>query len=318
MEKLNKVFQTCIRTIHNKKLVEGSSLDNLYWVNFHADFLFLHAKSKESSHTRKNYLLAIGKLLKSMGCEHKRFYEEALIAKRQIEDTAKDQKINDHRLNNYVDWRSIIKKRNQLSRKFEKDKRNDNINLSYLLLCLYTMTPPIRNDYYKVKILTDIEDLDKENNYLIKINGRYNFYLNKDKMSYAKGPRIYKFSKKLCNVIDESLKYFDRDYLLCNAKGEHLTKQNVSAILGKLFHDKTLTIVNIRSAKINHFYKLNKTIRQKEHLADLMRHSTSTALRSYNKVMKDSELYVKRLKRLKNNDKLIIPRNRNETTLILD
>lgn len=318
MEKLNKVFKSCIRTIHNKKILEGSSLDNFDWVNHNSDFLYEYAKSKKNLHTRKNYLLAIGKLLKIINYEQSRFYEEAFNTKKKIEEQEKDQRLSDHRLNTFVDWESIIKKRHQLKRKYEKDKRNYNANMRHLILCLYTMIPPIRNDYYNVEILENVDESDKDNNYLIMIDGQYNFHLNKDKMSYLKGPKKIIFPKKLTEIIEDSIYHCERDYLLCNIYGDPLTKKNVSSILAELFFNKTLTIVNIRSAKINHFYSKNKTIRQKEILAECMRHSAATALRSYNKILKNDKLRVKRLKRLKMKDTLIIPRNRDNTTLVLD
>lgn len=305
MESLNKVFQTCIRTIHNKSVHTESNLNTFEWLK--NDIIFDHCKSKESLHTRKNYLLAVGKLLKNNNFECKHYYEEALKTKILIDDNCKDQKLNKYRKNNYVDWETIIKKRQQLKRLFKKDYNNDNVNQQFLILCLYTMIPPLRNDYNNVEIVDKI--IDKENNYIIKIDDAYHFYLNKDKMNYKKGQQIFIFPDKLNRVIDMSLDKFDRKYLLCNHFGNPLTKNNIAGILRRLYEDKNLSIVNLRSAKINHFYCLKKTTRQREKLANDMRHTYLTALRNYNKILKDDILKVKRLKPLKIKPRNPIPRN---------
>ena len=203
------------------------------------------------------------------------------------------QKLSDARIDKFVDWHTLVKKRDQLGRAFLFDKQNNKLNLMFLIIALYVYLP-IRNNYTGVKIVEKV--LDTDNNYLLKDGENYIFHLNKDKVSHFKGGSVYRFTKTISKIITNSLIAYPREHLLGD-----MDKRSVIYQLNSMFPTKTVSIVNIRSAKITDFYNQNKSVAQKQKLADRMRHSLSEAIFSYQKVISNknrSKLTIKRLKRL--------------------
>jgi len=294
MEKLNKLFSNIIRVVvKDKEHPWANSLEQLDWVQTNIKNIKALIKTKNSPATRKNYYLAFGKVYEALGDDvtYKAFKKLAVKEQNKIKDRAKHQKLSDARIKKFVDWSTLIKKRDQLAKTFMHDKSNNQLNLQYLLMALYIYLP-IRNNYVNVKIV-DKMPCDNDNNYLLKVGDKYIFYLNKDKVSHAKGGTVYPFTKTMSKIITNSLKAYPREYLLGD-----MTKRNVIYQLNKMFPDKTVSIVNIRSAKISHFYNQNKSVAQKQKLAKRMRHSVSEAIYSYQKVVKNTKkdkMHIKRL-----------------------
>jgi hypothetical protein len=315
MNNLNQNYQRTIRFIVNKKLIPDANLNNFNWLKTHKNKLFNLAMSKNTLNTQKVWLLSIAKLMKETGApeEAKRFNKEAVKIKEKLEKTQKDQKLTDKRLNEFVDYKTIIKKRNQLSRLIKKNKKNNLLNQQYLLLSLYTYIAPIRNNYHNTKIINKLSDDNGKNNFLLhETEDKYIFILNTDKVINHYGKIKIKFPKVLNRIIKESLKNFPRTYLFVNSKEQPMTDRNIASTLSNIFEGKKLSISNLRIAYITNFYSKNKTVNQKEKLAKQMRHSTNEALLSYQKVLNDKQkgmINIKRLKRINNpKSKLVVPR----------
>ena len=66
---------------------------------------------------------------------------------------AKKQELLPQRKDNFVLFHDIVKRREQFRQLFEQDKTNNKYNLSYVLLSLYTMQPPIRMEYKDMEIV---------------------------------------------------------------------------------------------------------------------------------------------------------------------
>ncbi len=142
----------------------------------------------------------------------------------------------------------------------------------YLILCLYTMIPPLRGeDYYKTKIGSN-QSNSSENTYdpesgLLTLN----IYQTSD----IYGQRILKLPSDLMLIINEWIKInIDTKYLFPSKKG-HLSQQGFTDIFKRIFNENSISVNHIRKQYINEVLpQLNES--QKQDLAFLMAHSLET------------------------------------------
>lgn len=173
----------------------------------------------------------------------------------------------------YVPWEKVLSKRDEL----DKDSNE------YFILCLYTMLPPARADFNKVRIMKEKQLSDelvaKYPNHLIIMPKGMKLVYNEFK---TRSKKLQKYEKvlpdELVAVIKESLKRQPRQFLVVSDKtGEPYHKpnsftQHVKRILYKVF-GKSMSINTLRHSFVNHV-DLNKiTPLEKEQLARDMMHS---------------------------------------------
>lgn len=297
MEQINKNYQRTINFIVKNQLIDGATHDNYMWVGNNVSALLALAESKRSLETKKVWALSCGKLLKVLGQEDvaKPFYTYVVKLNGLIRDAAEDQTLNDRQFNNYVDFDTICRKRDQLGRWFKKNPGDHGLNLTYLIMCLYTYQEPLRDNYHAVRIYNHNDDVSNPEtvNYLVRCDtGKHIFYLNHDKMSHKKEAQSFKWSKKLSSIVDESLKCFPRDYLIVSQDMKPLKIQRIKYMISKIFEKegRRMNIFNFRSAYITNFYSNPKhTIKDKNKLAHNMRNGRIGAEAFYQKIMKSND-----------------------------
>lgn len=251
--------------------------------------------------------------MKELGYEEESepFFIESQKLQKKLIKKYSDNILSNKQIEEFCDLKTILKKRDQLGRLFNKNTSNNLLNLQYLLLSLYTYQPPVRNNYSDVEIISDTSNVEPTKNYLLKQDNKYTFLLNNDKVSNKYGSTKLKFTKKLSDIINKSIKHFNRKYLFVNSNGQPLSKQNIASMLENIFPDIKLSITNLRIAYVCDFYSKNKSVNQKKNLSQKMRHSHLTAEIYYNKVLKHKLKSIKRLQANKKpKNKLIFPRNK--------
>lgn len=159
----------------------------------------------------------------------------------------------------HVPWEDVIKARDALDKK----------SVEYLLLCLYTMIPPARADYNKVKIYRNKEpnekDIEEYPNYLM-INSKsphmvlvFNEFKTASQLQTKKRePYVKELPNDLVKVIKISLKEKPRDFLIVSpTTGEpyHLPNsytQYFDRKLSKILGKKTSINMLRHSSALNH------------------------------------------------------------------
>lgn len=120
---------------------------------------------------------------------------------------------------------------------------------SGLIAELYVAHPPVRIDYGNViiwKKKTKIPKNDK--NYMVRDkNGNWCVYLRTYKMAWKSGDAVIEFNKELTKVIDDSLEYLPRKYLLTSV-------QNTDEPLGNSALQKKIT--NLFGCSVNTIRKI--------------------------------------------------------------
>lgn len=166
----------------------------------------------------------------------------------------------------YVSYEDILNKRNSL--KTGSDEQ--------LLLAIYTMIPPVRSDYDKVKIY--YTQGDYRDNHIVLNN---NPYIILENYKTAKRYHILKIHipNELETVIKESLKLKPREYLFVRKNGTTYTSNTfnkwANRTLKKLFDNKNISLTTLR-----HIYISRRDLKleersglQRKEIAKIMGHS---------------------------------------------
>jgi hypothetical protein len=172
----------------------------------------------------------------------------------------------------YVPWDKIIETRDNL----------DKTSQEYFILCLYTMIPPARADFNKVRIIKENKITDKFvkefPNYLVLQSTGMRLVYNEFK-TRSKRKQVYDevLPYELVNVIKESLKRQPRDFLVVSTTGEPYHKpnsfsQHVKRVLCKVFN-KNMSINTLRHSFVNSVDMNKITPMEKARISKLMMHS---------------------------------------------
>ena len=161
-----------------------------------------------------------------------------------------------------------------------------------LIASLYFYHPPVRVDYGAVKILKTKKVPKDKKNYMIKEDGKYVVYLRDYKMAWKNGVAKVKFSTDLTKVIDDTLDFLPRKYLLTPAN-------DVNKPLGDSQLQKAITNIFgfgvdiLRKIYGSHFFKKyggNKIKVSK--LAEQMLHDPATFYQYYLKFVPGDIGYI--------------------------
>ena len=192
------------------------------------------------------------------------------------------QELDKNELLNYVEYSELNKKLMNLIDEYNSNPTLKNI-INVLVLALYVLQPPLRNDYANIILINNEKDeTDKTRNYLLKSKDIYYIILNNDKVISKHGRGEIPITNKiLVGIINLYLNSYAKNnkYLFENKNKTPYTKKQIQYIINKFFKDecKTLNIYNLRSAYITDFYKNNLDLHSRTILANYMRHSKNTA-----------------------------------------
>ena len=141
-----------------------------------------------------------------------------------------------------------------------------------LLLAMYTINPPLRNDYYNVKI-----NDSNNTNYIDLKNKILNVYCLKSK-------KIQKvlLCDELIDIIKESLIVLPRDYLFTKKNGDNFSSAaslsvSLLNLLKEFMNDKHFSFNTFRHAYTE--WSLKQDVKTRLKAADNMMHSRLTHLR---------------------------------------
>jgi hypothetical protein len=256
-------------------------------------FIYNHIINGDYVQTSKrDRLIIISNVLKALNYtkEYNFIYEKAKLYNDEFLNNEYNQQLSETEKKNYITYDELLNKLKELISVYNDNPTDNNIK-NVLIMALYTLQPPLRNDYYNMKIIyKDSEETDKKQNYILSINDSYYVIINNDKVinSHGRGEFIIT-NRILKNILNVYLKthHPQNVYLFQNKDGTPYTKKQIQYIINKMFKsiNKTLTIYNLRSAYITDFYNNNLDILSRSELADSMRHTKNTAELTYFKFM---------------------------------
>jgi hypothetical protein len=215
---------------------------------------------KKTDNYKKNHMLFNGYL-----------YDYSL----KLLNTYEKHEYSDKQKKALITQDELIEKRNMLG-------KINNKSSEYLLLCMYTYIPPARADYDRVKIYISPNkpsdgDKDKENYIIKESDEKMTLYLNEYKSSKIYKTNTTKLPRVLVDIINESLKSNEREYLFVTKQGKAYpdAKQYdkwANRCLCRIFGKDGLTLTMLRNIRISDMPD-NAPITDKMKLAKGMMHN---------------------------------------------
>ena len=285
MDKLKPYAKQIIKNMFNNLKIETKTpniTDDDVYINIEKLYNFIN-NSDYAISTKRDYLIILSNVFKnSIYTELREFlYKKAKVYDNTHFEQEQCQTLNTHELKNYVEYNDLQDKLKKLINTYTLKPTLKNIQKA-LILALYVLQPPLRNDYNDLKIINNDDEINDDNNYLLRHGEKYYIIINNDKV-------IKKHNTAEIPILDATLKRLldlyintyvpNNIYLFQTKNNKPYTKRQTQTLISGLFKDenKILTFHNLRSAYITHFYKNNLDIQSRNILADKMRHSRQTA-----------------------------------------
>jgi len=200
---------------------------------------------------------------------------------------------------NYVSYEDICNVRNSIHHNISLKN-----NIIHLILSLNTYIPPLRLDYLGMEVKyskepPSLNDKTKTNYWWIDENtDNMSIVLNKDKVGRGILPIkdfVSKFSHltyingyEIKKIVEESLHLYPRTYLLCSPKNKDvpLGMTTYNSLIRQVLHKDAKQNI-FRKAFINYWHDSKQMLNHSELkiIAEYMRHSLSTAMSTYKKII---------------------------------
>ena len=220
----------------------------------------------------------------------KAYHTEMINYGSKIVDDVKENKVKESKVKQYVSYK-------HLKQIMDKIPDEDCNIIDKLLMGLYVLQPPLRNDYAGVELLEKNKP-EKERlkgNYIVMRPKSWMFYLNEFKNVETFGKQVYKYSKKfnpdIYHLLKKSYEVCPRKYLITRPSGVVMTDADISKRIPQItkkYLDKELTINDIRKIYetnlINSPRYKGMSMKMKEEEHKKLLHSFNTAHTSYNKL----------------------------------
>ena len=228
----------------------------------------------------------------------------------EIEDNEGTNKITDEEAKKFLDFRIILNRQKELEDTFKRiqNKRTQNaydFNQDLLLLSLYSLIPPLRNEIKTLEFTTTSKN---QGDYIyFKQNGDVILLLNEEKKRHeAITYDLTKEAPKLASILRESYDLYPRQYLFTpKRKYPDVSKKASTASLDDrlylLFreYDVRIGTNSLRSSYVSNFYSTatakgkQRTYNEQKLLAERMRTSIKYLQLSYNKIIDRPQVDIK-------------------------
>lgn len=259
-------------------------------LNFLKNTETIENKIKDYSNiSKRNFYIAICSVLRLYDKADKKnktydFYYNKLKEYNNLikENDAKNVK-TEKQEKNWIEWDEVLKKRDELKNNAIKLKKPPithseyNNLLDYLILSLYTMIPPRRNQDYVTMLVTDKnKDLEPNKNYLVLDKKGYYFQFGKYKTKKTFGVQKFEIPEDLSAVIKQYLKFKPQNdnFFLVEYDGKRLNESNgITLKLNHIF-GKNISSSMLRHIYLSHNYADTRKDQQKDSQA--LAHNIST------------------------------------------
>lgn len=166
-------------------------------------------------------------------------------------------------------------------KKITKKMLKKNVNQKSLIAALYSFQPPVRLDYYNMKIVGKDEETNDKQNYLVVYNTRRKeFIFNDFKTAHKYNQVVVKINPAINRILNKFLKQNpNREYLLQQKNGNPLTRNGLGRMLPRIFKEtgKEVSINIIRHCYISENTDL-EMLKSAKDLAKNMMHSSGVQM----------------------------------------
>jgi len=247
------------------KSLMGINDESLKWLkNTKKVIDFIEGLEAYSLNYKKSFYIAIVSLLKLQNTLKKEL--EVYRAKQLEYNTEQkkiyaDQVLSPNEEPKFMAWPDILKAAKDMAHGSE----------DHLVVSLYTLLPPLRNDFAKMKVVSELPEAPS-GNYLVHNPKTSQIVLNEFKTSRRYGTQTIPVPAKLHTIIKKYLKA-NPTTILFNMNETHMSKK-VGDVFEKLL-GKRVTINILRHSYISHMKRNEPSLKEKEGLAKSMMHSVT-------------------------------------------
>lgn len=173
----------------------------------------------------------------------------------------------------------------------ESHKKNlkklfNNYDVYYVLLCLYTMLPPLRSqDYCNSYLFDNSDEIENKENYLCLTKKKLIIKSSKTSKNY--GTKEIDIPDDLINILKTFKEKSGSEYVICSTKKKKLTEHNFVSLFKDAMNGK-----NISSSAMRKIFISEKVIdnnmkpEERKEVAKIMGHCLSTQTNTYSKYSK--------------------------------
>lgn len=278
-----------------EKLNDNQPLKNL---NFLKDPASIQAKlEKYKENTKRGYLISICSVLSlDKGTKPKQklydqYFQMMMDKNKELKGEEKENVKSETQDKNWLDWKEVEEKFNELEAKVASFKDNKEINehqynslLQLVVLSLYVLFPPRRNEYQKMMIAKSATEQSPTDTNWVDLE-RQRFIFNKYKTAKKEGQKVVPMPDEFVRILSRYLKFHplikgkkmtnksEPVPFLVYYDGSPLDKVNsITRILNKIFGRK------VGSSMLRHIYlssKYGDVQEEQKKDAELMGHSTA-------------------------------------------
>jgi hypothetical protein len=220
----------------------------------------------------------------------------------------------------FLEWRKIMREHRILEENFQnnKDKKKSiayNDNQKYVLLSLYTLTPPLRDEISQLEFT--FKKPTKNGDYVYFHNdGNVSLELNniKKKHDYITVPLTYRIEhnpselslgilenqKKLAKILRESYDLYNRKFVFTNLNKYPELNEGIKSVSKRLtmifeFYGKKIAINSLRKSYVSNLFQSRQlTMTEKKELAKkFMRTSDKYLNTTYYKIFNEKDKNIK-------------------------
>ncbi|HEY9703557.1 MAG TPA: hypothetical protein V6C58_14005 [Allocoleopsis sp.] len=291
-------YLTNIRKI-SRELFNSEKPSIQYFRDFDSIKEYIDKRIKNYA-SKKNLVTSIVVLLKAYSVDCKvieKYSEYHKTLSKTHDDSYLDNEKTDKEQQNWISSKDIQEKfqflEEQIKNKIGITKRKyADLIQQYLVLCLYTKIPPIRNDYALSRVINDDNNLKCSENHFIL--GSEEFVLCKYKTDKFYGIKRVKIPEDVIVIIKkwEKIKKeifgdkLDHDFLLINTTNLLPMKKNsLTKYINKIFYPKKVSTTILRKVYLSEKYPVTNTYREMQNDSYIMGHDISVAKKIYSKIL---------------------------------
>ena len=296
-----RVYSSNLTRIHREFLPKTTYTQNMKWLHDNSDKLLEKLKRVENLNTQRNLLAAslVGFDLIKATKKRVPYVKQIAVLNDKIRERSALGEMTDKQAAKFIDWKNILKLRRLLTRTVSLGRYYTRAKIGKtefqtmqqnLVLHLYTVLPPVRNDWSAVRFLTEREweDLDEErkttSNNLVMARGGYRMYWADYKTAKKHGVQMQVIPKKLQTLLKKHIKFLkkhfpDNDHLLLTQTGTPLSRNGLTKFLQRLFYKhfrKKISTSALRSIFLTHRFD-KKQLEEQREVAVAMHHTPDVA-----------------------------------------
>jgi hypothetical protein len=263
--------------IYNLEMLEKKMGKGINYILTHPNEVvgFIN-RTYDELQTRKAFVVACSSLFKhdnTLQCRiprsHEKWVQHTLRANKEVSDRYKMGMATEKQEASYIAWEEVMRKLGEL----------EYGSVQHLLLAMYVLEPPKRQDYGALKVYIEGRgEVRDVGNYLVLRSGKKALLvMNEYKTAKKYDKKEFELSVELTKLVNHSIRTRPREYLFVNREGRAFSKESFAKFTGRVFKGifggRNVTVNTLRHSIIKYTLEHQNKHSDRERLSDRMCHS---------------------------------------------